>query len=218
MTATIALRDPPARVARLQRRHCARPDQAVRRPSRAIPFAISERSPERPPRTVRTSAFDSPVDLRSAFALRRLRAPRAAQRIWTIRCRTRRDQGRVCRTAPFRPKQQSERHHQGRSFTPIGATKLGRSSSPRSTRADHETPQALRSRAYGAAPASPMSITFVGPSAVLARHALVAARAAEGVICDDPAAATRVRSGLHEAADARLELRIPVWREGDLDL
>jgi len=28
----------------------------------------------------------------------------------------------------------------------------------------------------------------------------------------------RVHSGLHEAADARLELRIPVWREGDLDL
>ena len=95
---------------------------------------------------------------------------------------------------------------------------MGRSSSPRSTRADHETPHALRSRAYGAPAARLMSITFVGLSAALARHALVAARAAGGVICEDPAAATRVHSGLNEAADARLEWRIPVWREGDLDL
>lgn len=55
-------------------------------------------------------------------------------------------------------------------------------------------------------------------TAALARHALVAAHGAEGVICDDPAAATRVHSGLHEAADVRLELRILVWREGDVDL
>ena len=55
-------------------------------------------------------------------------------------------------------------------------------------------------------------------SAALAGHVLVAAYGAEGVICDDPAAATRVHSGLCEAADVRLELRIPVWREGHVDL
>ena len=73
------------------------------------------------------------------------------------------------------------------SETPTGATKLGRSSSSRSTRADSETPQRLRSRRTGSACEANVD-HIVRLSAALARHAPVAAHAAGGVICDDPAA------------------------------
>ncbi len=95
----------PAPGQRLPWRRCVRHDQAVRRPSRAIAFAISER-PQTGRRGRSGRLHSLSRHLRCASALRRLRAPRPRRRIWATLCRTSRDQGRVRPTAPFRPMRQ----------------------------------------------------------------------------------------------------------------